>query len=380
MRKLFSIPLFLISAFILITSFLLKEDYPMLEAIKPENTLTPLQALGKELFFDSNLSNPSGTSCASCHHPNAAFSDARHTSFSLGSSNKSGKRNTPSLMYASYSPTLYFDNQEDTYVGGYFWDGRAKSIGEQVPGPLLNPIEMNVGSKNELVSKVANAKYRELYLQIFGETSFLDTISAFNNIVSAIAHYEESITFNPFSSKYDLYLQHKVELSKIEKYGLDLFNDSKKGNCAACHPSTPDEKSGKVLFTDFTYDNIGVPSHAFLSTAKDEGLGKTLNSSFQNGKFKVPTLRNVALTAPYFHNGVFNTLKEVVEFYNSRDSGKFGSPEISENLNNEELGKLNLSEYEVLAIVAFLNTLTDNFTPQPQQSQNQLQHTTLIKQ
>ncbi len=163
-------------------------------------------------------------------------------------------------------------------------------------------------------------------------------------------------------------------LNTQELRGLQLFNDPIKSKCANCHLSEPDLISGKVLFTDFTYDNIGVPknlSNPFYTiptvfnplgnNAIDYGLGGFLNDPTQYGKFKVPTLRNSAISAPYFHNGFFNTLEEVVHFYNKRDVEPFPPAEIPETVNQNELGNLQLTVQDEKDIVAFIKTLTDGF-------------------
>ncbi len=170
---------------------------------------------------------------------------------------------------------------------------------------------------------------------------------------------------NRFSSKYDYYLKGKASLTAREKSGLALFNG--KGNCSACHPSVSADGKTPPLFTDFTYDNLGVPRNMeypfYLmnpSPYPDKGLGAIVNDPAQNGKFKVMTLRNIALTAPYSHNGYFKTLKEIVHFYNTRDiPGMWPPPDVSENVNMTELGNLGLTAQEEDDIVAFLQTLTD---------------------
>ncbi|HLP18939.1 MAG TPA: hypothetical protein VK174_01485, partial [Chitinophagales bacterium] len=168
----------------------------------------------------------------------------------------------------------------------------------------------------------------------------------------------------------DYYLKGQAQLTEAEEHGLKIFNDTAKGNCAACHPSTPDPYTGLVLFTDYTYDNLGVPVNPRVKDLDkkykpDLGLGAIVKQASQNGKFKVPTLRNVAVTAPYFHNGVFKTLEEVMDFYNDRDSGRFGEPEVKENVNTDELGNLKLSKQEMDDVVAFMKTLTDGYLQQP---------------
>jgi len=180
---------------------------------------------------------------------------------------------------------------------------------------------------------------------------------AFDYIMQSIAEYERSRQVNPFSSKYDRYLRGELRLSDLELKGLQLYND--KALCNNCHPSSVSPGFKEILFTDFTYDNIGLPNTSGSSSI-DLGLGPIVNSTQENGKFKVPSLRNVAVTAPYFHNGFAKNLQEVMEFYNQRDTpGKFPGPAVPATMNTEELGDLKLSQEEIDAVIAFLNTLTD---------------------
>lgn len=250
-------------------------------------------------------------------------------------------------------------------------DGRASTLATQAEGPLFDHKEMNLGSKEELLLKIQSASYAKTFMQKFGEDIFEDADKAYEAVLACITAFEMSSELNPFNSKFDKYLAGKTRLSDEESLGLQLFNDPKKGNCAACHPSTPDVVSGKILFTDFSYDNLGIPRNPanpfYAETTEfnpmgsnfaDAGLGATKRNAEFNGQFRVPGLRNVALTAPYGHNGFFKTLEEVMEFYNSRDHGKF-APEFKEGVNTEELGDLGLTQAEMRAIIAFLNTLTD---------------------
>ena len=213
-------------------------------------------------------------------------------------------------------------------------------------------------------------------------------------IAAAIAAFERSPELAPFTSKYDAYLAGKARLAAAELRGLKLFEDEKKGNCAACHPSRRSQDGRPPLFTDFTYDNLGVPRHPgnpFYTQAKehnpagsgyvDLGLGAVVNKPSEHGKFKVPTLRNVDLTAPYMHNGYFTTLRAVVEFYNDRDVRRrckseateaeaqqarcWPAPEVAANVNRDEMGRLRLNDREIDDIVAFMRTLTDGYEPAP---------------
>lgn len=342
----------------------------------PNSLATPNDkvALGKSIFFDRNLSNPTGQSCASCHSPGAAFSDSSHNTVSPGAvTGLFGSRNAPSIVYSMYSPlTLKYSIDDGSFVGGQFLDGRANTLEDQAKGPFLNPLEMGNVSIEALINKIKMAQYYALYQKVYG--SITDANTAFNNIADAIASFERSASFsNRFTSKFDYYLKGQATLTAQELNGYNLFKDTLKGRCANCHPDTQDPNSGQILFTDFTYDNIGIPKNAanpFYTIPSgfnpaginylDKGLGVTVGNALFNGAFKVPTLRNIAVTAPYFHNGLFNTLNDVVHFYNVRDS-LFNNPEIPANVNHKELGNLKLTAAEENAIVAFLMTLTDGY-------------------
>ncbi|MFC5269109.1 cytochrome-c peroxidase [Adhaeribacter terreus] len=344
--------------------------YKIPKKIAAKNALTPEQELGRKLFFDANLSNPTGQSCASCHAPTKGFADPQNRAVSAGAVPELfGNRNALTVAYSAFTPPLYFDSAEAHYVGGFFWDGRANTLAEQAAGPLLNHVEMNANA--ELVTqRIQEADYRSLFEQVYGAQTLTDQEKTLHSLGKAIAAFETTSAFQPFTSKFDYFRQNKATFTEEELLGMKLFNDPKKGNCAACHPSEPDARTGKILFTDFTYDNIGLPAnpdikrHVNGPQQPDLGLGAIVKNEEENGKFKVPTLRNVALTAPYFHNGIIKTLEESVQFYNQRNSGKFGKPEITQNVNNEELGDLKLTDQEVKAIVAFMHTLTDGYQPE----------------
>jgi cytochrome c peroxidase len=346
--------------------------------------------LGRLLFFDTSLSEPAGQSCATCHAPGAAFTDpdtARPTSKGVHPE-RFGNRNTPTAMYMAFSPKFHFDPEEKHYVGGQFWDGRAATLEEQAKGPFLDPVEMANPSKRAVVEKVRRAAYAEQFDAVFGKGALVSVNRAYDHIAAAIAAFERTPEFQPFASRYDAWLAGKGQLTEQELRGLKLYEDEKKGNCAACHPSQRGPKGEPPLFTDFTYDNLGVPrnpDNPFYGQDKkfnpqgarfvDRGLGGFVKQRAQDGKFKVPTLRNIAKTGPYMHNGYFKTLRGVVAFYNDRDAkpacqgdvgeaealarGCWPKPEIRRNLNTEEMGRLGLSEQEVDDIVAFMLTLND---------------------
>jgi cytochrome c peroxidase len=335
-------------------------------------------AVGKLIFNDKNLSQPSGQSCSSCHAQDSAFADLNQMVSPGANPALFGNRNAPSISYVKYNPDLYWDKSEQHWVGGFFYDGRAKTLSEQAGKPFTNPLEMGNPSNRALIDKVKKAQYAPLLEKLYGQYWWRDESEAMDAITGALASYERGPDFALFSSKYDLYLQGKVALSAIEKQGLEVFEAEDKGNCAACHPSQPGPKGEPPLFTDFTYDNLGLavnPKLPFLNMVVahnpkgkqyvDPGLannGYIDNAQSQRGKFKVPTLRNIAKTGPYMHNGIFDKLEDAVAFYNSRDDeAQWGSPAIEQNVNHEELGDLKLSEEEIQSLLVFLQTLSDGY-------------------
>jgi len=357
-----------------------------------------LELLGKKLFEDTNLSEPAGQACASCHDAGHSFTDPdqnKPTSEGLHPG-LFGKRNTPTAAYAQFSPPFHFDNGDETYVGGQFLDGRSSVLEDQAKQPFLNPVEMANLNKQSVVDKVRNASYATLFKQVFGSTSLDDVDQAFERVVQAIATFERTRTFAPFTSKFDFFLKGQARLSEQEMRGMALFTGANKGNCAACHPITPLADGTPALFTDFTYDNLGVPrnpDNRFYTQGVgfnpdgmnfvDLGLGGALGIAEQNGKFKVPTLRNNAVTAPYMHNGYFTDLRSVVQFYNDRDvrprcadpiwtravdaqsQNCWPAAEVEETVNHDELGHLGLTDQEIDDIVAFLKILTDGWRAAP---------------
>jgi cytochrome c peroxidase len=347
--------------------------------------------LGRLLFFDTTLSEPVGQSCATCHAPASAFADPDATKpTSKGvHPERVGNRNTPSAMYMAFSPKFRFDPKDSQYVGGQFWDGRAATLEEQAKGPFLNPVEMANPDKRAVVEKVRKAPYASQFDVVFGKGALVSVNRAYDYIAAAIAAYERTAELQPFASRYDAWLAGKGQLTEQELRGLKLYEDENKGNCAACHPSQRGPNGEPPLFTDFTYDNLGVPrnpDNGFYGQARqfnpqgakfvDKGLGGFVKQRAEDGKFKVPTLRNIAKTAPYMHNGYFRTLRGVVAFYNDRDvrpacvgelgeaealkQGCWSRPEVRRNLNTEEMGRLGLTEQEIDDIVAFMQTLNDD--------------------
>jgi cytochrome c peroxidase len=353
-----------------------KEKSSGTSTVSVDSAFNTKERLGKLLFFEESLSTPPGQACSACHAPEVAFADPE-TELPVSKGARPGlygNRNDMTASYAAFVPPLHFDKEEGIWVGGLFWDGRANSLAEQAMGPLLNPLEMANPDTLTVAEKLRALSYAGLFTEAYGPDALRNPGTAFNHMADAIEAYEKTSEVSPFSSKYDHWLRGETELSKQELRGLKLFDAEEKGNCAACHPSSPAEDDSLSLFTDFTYDNLGTPrnpENPFYSLPLelnpdgfafvDLGLGITVNDPAQNGKFRVPTLRNVAITPPYMHNGVFKTLFNVVAFYNTRDVAEWPAPEVSENVNMEEMGNLGLTNQELEDLVAFLRTLTDGW-------------------
>ena len=364
-----------IGSLILILVTLITCNRPLPEEEKEAN-LTDKEKLGKLLFFETSLSTPEGQDCSNCHKPERAFADPETgLPVSRGAiDGRYGNRNDMPAAYALFVPPLHYDTVQDVWVGGLFWDGRANSLEEQAMGPPLNPLEMANPDTSTILEKLKALEYAIMFTEIYGPDALNDGPIAFAYMADAIAAYERTAEFSPFDSKYDHFLRGEAELTEQEMRGFGLFVSELKGNCAACHPNTPTLDGTPPLFTDFTYDNLGVPKNPenpFYTLPPelnpdgfdfvDLGLGITVNDPAENGKFRVPTLRNIALTPPYLHNGVFKTLFEVVAFYNTRDVAPWPPPEVAENVNSEEMGDLGLTNQEMEDIVAFLLTLTDGY-------------------
>jgi cytochrome c peroxidase len=366
-----------------------KNDLSLKSAVLKGTALTPIEQLGKSLYFDK-ISVPNSMACADCHAPSVGFTGPMaginiHGAVYRGADAQSfGDRKPPSAAYATFSPILYYDATEGLFIGGNFWDGRATGerlgspAAEQALGPFLNPVEHNNPDVFTVLKKIEKAKYIGLWKEVWGEpfsTAVEKWMENYDRVGLAIAAYEASPEVNQFSSKFDYYLQGKVQLTGQEALGLEVFNG--KGMCNLCHISEGD----RPLFTDFTFDNLGTPKNLENPVYKynpgfiDYGLGGFLSTredyrayAAENmGKHKVPTLRNVGkkpgkgFTKAYMHNGVFKSLKEVVHFYNTRDVKPWPAPEMAENMNTDELGNLGLTEDEENALVAFMETLSDGY-------------------
>jgi len=410
-----------------------------------DEILTDEEQLGKSIFFDNNLSINLNQSCASCHGPEVGWTGPDESINAAGAvyegsiPGRIGNRKPPSVAYATQSPIFHMD-KKGTFIGGNFWDGRATGerlgnpAADQAQGPFLNPLEQGLPDSACVVYQVSTGSYPVSFEEVWGtgvgainwpgdveavcatedttvtlsDEDRVRSNQAYDQIALSIAAYEASPEVNAFTSEYDLSKGGNAKLSKQEQKGFALFQG--KAGCKACHPSTGKE----ALFTDFTFDNLGVPrnpDNPFYSADAvwnpdgfdwvDFGLGGFLGSrsdyagyaDANAGKHKVPTLRNVAkgsceaepdnpdcIVKAYGHNGYFKSLEGIVHFYNTRDvkptcadlftseadaltQSCWPAPEVAENVNTDELGDLGLTSDEEAAIVAFLKTLSDGYLP-----------------
>jgi cytochrome c peroxidase len=393
-------------------------------------SLSPKELLGKKIYEDMDLSANANQSCNSCHTGSVGWTGPDAGTNSLGSvyegsiKGSFGDRKPPSAGYATQSPLFSFQKQAGggiLFSGGNFWDGRATGwrlgnpSAEQALGPFLNPKEQALPDAATVVFKVCGSDYSYLFKMVWGhdvcDTDNID--KAYDLIGLSIAAYEASQDVNQFSSKFDAHIKGRESMTSRETLGKALFMG--KGKCNLCHVA-----SGRMpLFTDYTFDNLGIPKNPenLATTAEDfadPGLGgflltlidsndwrglpyvtnvKDLSAeelkiyaAENNGKHKVPTLRNVDkrpdkdFVKAYGHNGYFKSLERIVHFYNTRDvlprceptdqkltdeyaklNNCWPEPEVSANLNTLEVGDLKLSDSEEAAIVAFLKTLTDGY-------------------
>lgn len=343
-------------------------------------------ALGRALFFDTNLSMNRTQACATCHDPEFAFTDPRETevgrAVSLGDDGVSlGDRNTPTASYARFSP-VFHKNADGFYVGGQFLDGREADLKGQASGPPLNPIEMGMPDAASVVDRIKeNPVYVKSFAALYGEGILTDADAAYAAMAESIAVFEETDFFSPFDSKYDRFLRGEEKLSGQEELGRVLFFSQQFTNCNKCHQLQASQVSPQETFTNYRFHNIGIPANAAARAVNgkpadfiDRGLldHPDVDDPAEEGKYKVPTLRNVAVTAPYMHNGVFDDLRTTVVFYNKYNTKKasgqinpetgepWNAPEVSANISFEELehGPA-LDDKRIDAIVAFLKTLTD---------------------
>lgn len=380
---------------------------PALAVVTPELLASAdVVALGQRIFTDTNLSEPRGTSCASCHQANMGF--AGNNGSTLGVARGStpaalGLRNAMTNSYSGLIPSFHFlvDNGKAEAVGGLLWDGRADTLTQQAAGPFLHPLEMNNSDAASVVTKIAAAPYAGEFRRLFGARVFDDPAVAFTRIGNALEGFERG-RLQAFSSKYDNMVRGTAALSPSEARGMALFRDPARANCAGCHLMNPESgKPEDSLFTEFSFYATGVPRNRAIArnadpaffdlglcgpertaptlTAEVLATGLTLDNFC--GMFRMPTLRNVAERPAFMHNGFFKDLREVVRFYATRHSNPidfYGGDGTPNDLPAKYLGNIEktkapfnlpssapavLSPSEIDDVVAFLRTLSDTAPP-----------------
>lgn len=362
----------------------------------PFNPAPSRVSIGRQAFFDPRLSEPAGTSCASCHDPRRAFSGNHGSRLGVPFGSRPGLvgvRNTPSALYAAYVPPLFFYQDDDalapTPFGGLFADGRADDLPGLVRHPLLNPLEMHNRSLDAVAAKLRSAPYAEDLKREFGPRALDTTLGAIAALGKAMESFLQSREMAPFSSRYDAWVQGKVTLNAQELRGLKLFKNPDKGNCASCHKfNETSSNPARSMFTDYGFDAIGVPRNRAIPATRDAkyfdtGLcatgaaNKWPDSGQWCGYFRTPSLRNVAVRERFMHNGAFATLREAVAFYATRSiepARWYRKGELFDDLPKRYRGNVNaatlpynrrkgmqpaLDEAEIDDIVTFLRTLTD---------------------
>ncbi|MGA7118769.1 MAG: cytochrome c peroxidase [Polyangiaceae bacterium] len=374
------------------------EPPPIVDPLPPHivPALTVREKVGKSIFLDATLSNPPGTSCASCHDPDMAFSGDNGSESGVARGSRPGhfaRRNAPSVMYLKYVPPFHFaleddDDVEESPFGGLTWSGRANTVAEFARLPLFDADEMNNASDAEIARKLRASPYAADLAREF--PSALETpASAMKALGEALHAFLTSETMSPFTSKFDDFLRGKIQLSPLEMRGLTAFENRAKGACNHCHQMyAHSNRPESSRFTTYAYDAIGVPRNRAIAAnadAKRYDLGlceraqKEVPSSDAKwcGFFRVPSLRNVAVRKRFMHNGVFSKLRDVVAFYATRSTNpdrwyphgaQFDdSPDryrrnvntLSLPYNRREGEPPALDDADIDAIVAFLQTLTD---------------------
>lgn len=400
--------------------------------------LSVMAQLGERLFHDQRLSGSGRLSCASCHDPERAYGPPGATAVVLGGAagRASGYRAVPSLRYLYRQPpftigpdtTADSDNAPvlaqqaqrslavpralksalDTQAaaanlvpqGGLFWDGRVNTLQQQADGPLFNPIEM--GANPQAVLRLLQRAYGDDLKALFGPTLFRSPRLALDEAMFAIARYQiESADFHPFTSKFDAWLAGRARFTPVELRGYEAFNDPLRGNCAACHLDQPARDGLPPLFTDFQYEALGVPRNAAIPANRDPkyfdlGLCGPFRTDLASqrrycGMFLTPTLRNVATRRVFFHNGVFHSLRVVLDWYVNRDltparfyprdaaghviayddlpgADRANVDTLDAPFNRRPGDAPALSSTEIDDVIAFLGTLTDGYPGFPRRS------------
>jgi cytochrome c peroxidase len=375
------------------------EAPPIVDPIPPHTVppLTVREKVGQSIFLDTNLSNPPGTSCSSCHDAATAFAGNNGSDSGVARGSRPGhfaRRNAPSVMYVKYVPPFHFaleddDDVAETPFGGLTWSGRADTVAEFARLPLLDADEMNNASEADIARKLRASPYAADLAREF--PGALETpASAMKALAEALQAFLTSETMSPFTSKFDDFLRGKVQLSPLETKGLAAFENRAKGACKNCHMMYEhSNRPESSLFTNYSYDAVGVPRNRAIAANADVkryDLGlcertkeKAVPSSDGKwcGSFRTPSLRNVAVRQRFMHNGEFSKLRDVVAFYVTRSTNPdrwypHGAPFddspdryrsnvniLSFPYNRHEGDPPAMDDPDIDAIVAFLETLTD---------------------
>ncbi len=362
------------------------------------STLSETAQLGAAIFHDASLSASGRMSCASCHAAETGHASPFATPVALGGPNldQPGTRNPPSLRYLRYNGAFGL-SEKGVPSGGFDWDGRASTLQEQARGPFLSPVEMANRDVADVVARLAAAPYAPRFAKLFGDDILRHPEAAFERMTFALQQFQlEAPEFAPFTSKFDAVAAGRATFTPQEANGLALVNRPDKGNCALCHRSTRPDNAPGPLFTSFRYANLGVPRNATIAANADprffdRGLCGDARTDLAArtelcGAFRVPSLRNVALRKRFFHNGVFDSLEQVVRFYARRDTDPqlfyapdpLGTAVPYDDLPPELRGNVltgvapfnrspgqgpALTDEEIADVVAFLRTLTDGYEP-----------------
>jgi cytochrome c peroxidase len=364
------------------------------DASSPVATTDARVALGRKMFFDPALSEPAGTSCASCHDPAHGYAGNNGSPIGVAQGSAVGRfaqRNTPSVLYLRFVRRFHLEWEEEAELpeafGGFFWDGRASTVATVVTQPLLNPNEMGNRNPRQIADKLRTSTYAAELAAEFDHV-FDTPDSALEALGFCLEAFLISPQMSPFSSKYDEYLRGHRKLSEVEAKGLALFDDPNKAACSSCHKFDAHSRLPEAsLFTDYGYDTVSVPRNRALPSNRDPkhfdlGLCARRDRKLHTedewfcGSFRTPSLRNVATRASFMHNGVFSKLRDVVSFYATRGSdpkrwypnGAFDDlPTQYQKYVNVNVAPYNqapgdppaLSDQEIDEIVAFLETLSD---------------------
>lgn len=370
----------------------------VIPATRPLPAAVPARAaLGRRLFTDTRLSQPQGTSCASCHDPATAFTSLNGGRDGVAQGSRPGQlglRRPPSLTYARYIPPLYFYQDDDAQApapfGGLMLDGRADTLAQQAREPLLAAHEMNLGTPLAAAQRLRASGYEADFEAQFGAGVLREPDRALKALGEALAAYLQSDELSPFDSRFDAWLRGRHDaLNAQELRGLALFRNPDRGNCASCHTVNVNSANPvRSLFTDFGYEALGVPRNRRLpSTANPQAFDLGLcrvgrqrgwpEADVWCGYFRTPSLRNVAVQQRFMHNGALTSLKDAVRFYATRSTApadwygrhpafddlpkalRSNVNVVSTPMNRRAGSQPALSDAEVDDIVAFLRTLTD---------------------